>query len=413
MTHTCLNKAPEHASTVRVDAKELSSPTHSSGRVRGGLEGVIDECNQILRRSLYNAGHHDIVSIDVNVKRKLENECKDIKKLERLLEVLNGAKLDEGLSVVKSAVCDRIMDIEQKNTFSDYILSSFEVLETYRQHIKKPLKVKFFKSKEDPKKDTLQQIESDSIVQSCIENYFNILSKYFNIPALQMVKPKVMICKSCEGSNFDFLDDYKKVCLQCGTECTILSTNSTYKDSTRVNVTTKYTYAEIIHFRDCINQYQAKQNKRIPDSIYSDLELQFKLNRLLVDSSDISVKYGKITKTHILMFLKESGHSSFYKDTNFIYYKITHKTPPDISHIESQLYDDFKSLLEVYYEMPNKDRSIFLNYQFIFYQLLKKYKIKLDDNDFILLKTIDCIDDHNDLCQRMFEKKGWTFSSYT
>ena len=50
---------------------------------------------------------------------------------------------------------------------------------------------------------------------------------------------------------------------------------SSYKDVERVNMATikitKYTYDRKIHFRDCINQFQGKQNATIDKKVYDKL----------------------------------------------------------------------------------------------------------------------------------------------
>ncbi len=41
-----------------------------------------------------------------------------------------------------------------------------------------------------------------------------------------------------------------------------------------INVCNKYTYDRKVHLKDCINQYQGKQNTNINPRIYDELEEQ-------------------------------------------------------------------------------------------------------------------------------------------
>jgi hypothetical protein len=102
-------------------------------------------------------------------------------------------------------------------------------------------------------------------------------------------------------------------------------------------------YDRKVHFRDCIKQYQGKQNSTIPDKIYNDLREQFRRHHLL----DCD-KCTRVTKNHILLFLKELGYSTHYENVHLIHYTFTGIKPDDISYLEERLLDDFDALTDLY-----------------------------------------------------------------
>jgi hypothetical protein len=104
-------------------------------------------------------------------------------------------------------------------------------------------------------------------------------------------------------------------------------------------------YDRKIHFRDCINQYQGKQNCKIDDKIFEDLENEFEKHYLLVDSTQKEIKFSKITKQHILLFLKELKYSKHYENLHLIYHHLTNKSLDDISHLENKLLADLTHYL--------------------------------------------------------------------
>ena len=95
---------------------------------------------------------------------------------------------------------------------------------------------------------------------------------------------------------------------------------SSYNDIDRVNISSKYMYDRKVHFRDCIKQYQGKQNSTIPDKIYQELEEQFKLHHILLGDKNTHKKerFKNLTKNHILLFLKDLGYSNHYENVHLI-----------------------------------------------------------------------------------------------
>ena len=76
-----------------------------------------------------------------------------------------------------------------------------------------------------------------------------------------------------------------------------------------------------MHFRDTVNQYQGKQNKKIDQlKIFSILEEQFLIHNLVNKEGKTNAeKYSNITKEHIYMFLFETNNSNYYEDINMIH----------------------------------------------------------------------------------------------
>lgn len=422
-----------HTSIFSTFFPSVSLTINLSTFTEENIKEWLQQTDRLMDRTVRATGtlSTDVVLLDEQVKKKFEAEKGNIECYTNILFQLKDCLLKvrsyeennihgkgcletECLKAVET-LTDRITDIDLETSYSFYILNTYDLVEQFREK-KKGFKVKFFCKKGAQSTNTKVYAELRDITQKykTVANKYVVLSFPSETASGKPPSDSTKKCVQCGNAHFGSYDDHVRVCLECGTEVEEVAFLSTYKDNSRMNVSSKYSYAEISHFKDCINQYQAKQIKKIPDSVYKDLENQFRLNKLLVESPSPTVRYSKIVKNHILMFLKDTGNVNYYKDANYIYYSITKRTPPDISGIEDELCDDFKKLLQVYYKLSDqdKDRDIFLNYQFIFFQLLKKRKISFDLEDVTLLKTIECIDDHNDLCQKMFDSLGWHYEPY-
>jgi len=300
-----------------------------------------------------------------------------------------------------------IDDIITKSSYNFYIMETTELLDKYKKLLRNPLKTTFMGKKD------INNTEKDQIVQA----YLKIAKKYQkNLSILQsknLTQNKIN-CNNCQNKkNFEMIDDNNYVCLECGNMIEMLVNFSSYKDVERVNMSTKYTYDRKVHFRDCINQYQGKQNSTIDQKVYDDLIEQFDLHSLLCD--DEKTKFKNITKEYIYLFLKETGHSKHYEDVILIHYNLTGKKPDDISHLEQQLLDDFDILTALYDKKFKKnkkiDRKNFINTQYVLFQLLRRHKYMCKKEDFNILKTVDRKSFHDDICRDLFEHLGWNFTS--
>ena len=231
-------------------------------------------------------------------------------------------------------------------------------------------------------------------------------------------------CPSCENTDEDRfeIDDFnRKTCLNCSTQQYAIETGITHKDYTRVNIVGKFIYNRVLHFQDCIKQYQGKQNCKIPDNLYQDLDDKFRSYRLLItDTTDTPlpkhVKYSKITRNHIMMFLKELRYTKHYENVNLIYFTLTSKRVDDISHLEDRLVDDFKELVSLYDDIHGKDkpeeldRKNFMNVQYLLFQLLRRHGHPCKIENFTILKTVDRKLFHDTICKNLFDKLGWKFT---
>lgn len=225
-------------------------------------------------------------------------------------------------------------------------------------------------------------------------------------------------CDRCgNATKFEIDDGTKKItCSDCSTQINTIETGHTHQDYNRVNIVGKFVYNRVLHFQDCIKQFQGKQNCKIPDKLYADLDGKFKAYRLLIESDNVAVKYSKITPQHILMFLKELKYAKHYENVNAIYYVLTNKRVADISHIEHKLMEDFKELIALYDNLHSKDkpeelnRKNFMNVQYILFQLLRRHGYPCKIEEFSILKTIDRKIFHDKICSNLFEKLGWNFT---
>ena len=356
----------------------------------------------------------NILNIDSQIKEKFKEKNDNLREYkDRCLELRRTLKLDLSVRLMVDVkknikdIMDKIRDIELRHDENFYIAESSPYLEKYKKILKTPQKVSFIGKRSDADKEKRQ----------IIKEYIKIARKYSDVEIEISNKNEKVVCNNCENTKkFDIIDNSIYICQECGAQQEIMLHTSSYKDIDRVNISTKYTYDRKVHFRDCMNQYQGRQNSTIDDKVYIDLEEQFRRHHLLVGnkSTNREERFKKITKEHIHIFLKDLGYTKHYENINLIHYNMTGKKPDDISHLEDKLLEDFEILSNAYHKIfKNRqefERKNFINTQYVLYQLLLKHGHKCNKQDFTILKTIDRKFFHDKVCREVFLYVGWSFN---
>ena len=357
----------------------------------------------------------DILSIDAKIKQAFTEDADKLphykEKLLDLQRTLQKGKLStrafRNLTNNIYELDEKIGNLKYGQKLNFYIAESAHIIERYKQILQTPVKLSFIgKASRD------NQEKKDITL-----TYIKIAQKYTDMTGDILISPKksiIVVCNNCPNKNlFDIIDNSIYICIQCGSQQEILLHTSSYKDVDRINISAKYTYDRKVHFRDCINQYQGKQNSTIDDKVYKNLLEQFSKHHLLIGNKKTSKeeRCKNITKEHIHLFLKELDYTKHYENVNLIHYHLTGNKPDDISLLEDRLLDDFDQLTDFYDKKfknkPGFDRKNFINTQYVLYQLLMRYKHPCKKEDFTILKTVDRKSFHDDVAKICFEELGW------
>jgi DNA-directed RNA polymerase subunit RPC12/RpoP len=354
----------------------------------------------------------DILTIDAKIKHAFREESNKLPQYkEKLLDLHRtdknrtfSARACRNLKTTISDLEEKIETLSSGQKMNFYIVETAHLVEIYKKILSTPIKLSF----------TGKPARDDKEKKKVIETYLEIALKYVDIENTTPIKSRRVICNNCPNKiMFDIIDKSIYICISCGAQQEILLHTSSYKDIDRINISAKYTYDRKVHFRDCINQYQGKQNSTIDPCVYTSLFEQFRKHHLLFGpkKSTNEEKCKNITKEHIHLFLKELEHTKHYENVNLIHYQMTGKRPDNISYLEDILLDDFDSLTDLYDKKfknkPGFERKNFINTQYVLYQLLVRYRHPCKKEDFTILKTVDRKSFHDDVAKICFEELGW------
>lgn len=368
-----------------------------------------------------------ILSIDAKIRQEFRNEMDSIPSYKERISELSKL-LSDGLargdlsSRTKSNLVANIEDTKQKiesisanERFNFYVSDTAKFIEAYIKILREPVKVSFT--------GTTAISTSEKEKEKITAEYLEVASKYMSADMKKELEfsapPSVKIeCNNClNKKSFEIIDGNLYICTMCGSQQSILLHTSSYKDVDRVNIATKYTYDRKVHFRDCINQYQGKQNTTIDPKIYADLEFEFEKHHLLVGDKNTPRKdrFKNIEKRHVSLFLKELEYGmKHYENINLIYTTLTGKPLDDISALENTLLEDFDQLTDLYDRKIRDgsikiDRTSFINKHHVLFQLLHHHRHPCKKEDFPPLKTLERQILHDDICSVLFAELGWNY----
>lgn len=377
-----------------------------------------------------------------------------LKKIEKDTFFQRGSKDEKSSNKIENKI-----DVDKiDKQYNRYVKIFKPIIEKYKSILDKPIKIDFIKNKSKDiqysdssinylkdniliknnsnsiteektsnknKLELLDDIENE-FVRKLNEEYNNkeyqTLFTYINKLINQKYKnnnvdDNYYKCDICKGTNFTNFNDHSKICVDCGLEINIYMytvDNIGFNQLQHINLNQKYKYEKICHFRDTVNQFQTKQNKFIPSKIFDDLEDMIEKhglkNKDIIDQTNRKEVYSKVTKKHIRDFLSETNNNKYYEDLQLFYCKITGKTPPDISHLEKKLYEDFENLVDAFLKISNHtNRKNFLNSQYVLKQLLRRYNYHVKDEDLSMLKTPARIREHDEIYEKCCDILNWNY----
>lgn len=295
---------------------------------------------------------------------------------------------------------------DNENTRLFFLVDVTETVEKYKQLLKKPIFLSFVGA--DDKKMIDQRKEREDIMTKYLfkikkyKRYLPLNSSLCDFRESQEDADKCEVCGCTE-----LLDD---TCTGCGMISeSFTSASTSYNDARRITINSKYKYNRIIHFKECLAQFQGKESVCIDAELYEKLDKKFEKNHLLVESEDAKLRYSKILKEHIYIFLKQLRMSKYYDNINLIYAKVTGKSLPNLAHIENAIIDDFTCFASLYdkkiKEQPHLEKK--KNTQYVLYQLLHRHNFLCKSSDFGVPRSVKRFYECDEISKWCFKTLGW------
>ena len=204
--------------------------------------------------------------------------------------------------------------------------------------------------------------------------------------------------KYCDECNIEKILDYNisaYVCQCCGdAEEIILDEDTQIKDYSP--------YRRINHFKEWLNQFQAKQSPEIDEEVYKDIVTELNKNRI----TDLSC----LNKKKMKSILKKLGYNEHYEHIHYIINKLSNLPPPkitrDMEKIFIKMFTKIEGLWEIY---KQKKRKNFLSYSYVLYKFCELLELDHLLDCFTLHKAQEKLTENDEIWKKICNHLNWEF----
>lgn len=308
------------------------------------------------------------------------------------------------------------LTVNSSNYLAEYENEVTKLLEEYEKIRNKtvPLFCRNIKSKVENTSDQLMEV---------IIRFINLAERFVDLNPI--INPeqfkkyrnryKESVCRQC-GSRFTVTMGDNLTCSVCGYIFTVLEEESSYKDMSRVSISTKYVYDAVSTFTDIISRFQGSKHKQITDKLLEDVSNYLHSNGFInrsykeIDFKNDEIRkeiFKNLTKAQLRKTLRETKNSAYYSDLNYLFSYLTGTDMIDISHIEKKLIEDYKKLYDEFRMTRVGKRNMRKGY-FMLYKLLQRRGFNCSRRDFLITRTQDKLNEYEAEYQRLAGAIGWT-----
>jgi len=206
---------------------------------------------------------------------------------------------------------------------------------------------------------------------------------------------RIKYCSECNIEKILDLNVSAFVCPCCGdSETVILDEDKQIKDYSP--------YKRLNHFREWLNQFQAKQSPDIPEYVFCDILKELNKNRIM----DLSVLNKKIMKT----ILKKIKYNIYYEHIAYIINKLNNLPPPKITgDMEKLFISMFYKIQEPWLIYKSVDRKNFLSYSYVLYKFCELLELDHLLECFPLHKDPDKIMENDQIWKKICKYLNWEY----
>lgn len=208
---------------------------------------------------------------------------------------------------------------------------------------------------------------------------------------------RIKYCIDCNIEKILDMSESAYICQCCGdSEIIILDDEHQIKDYSP--------YKRLNHFREWLNQFQAKQTPDIPEQIFIDIVKELNKNRIY----DLSV-LNKIKMKNILKKLK---YNIYYEHITYIINKLNNLPPPKITRDMEKLFISMFYNIQDPWELYKKpERKNFLSYSYVLYKFCELLELDHLVDHFPLHKDPNKIMENDQIWEKICKYLNWEYIS--
>jgi hypothetical protein len=208
---------------------------------------------------------------------------------------------------------------------------------------------------------------------------------------------RIKYCKECNIEKTLDLGESTFVCIICGdSEEIILDEDRQIKEYSP--------YQRKNHFKEWLNQFQAKESTEIPENIFVEIISELNKNRIK--------NLKNLNRDNMKLILKKLGYNNLYEHIPFIINKLTGLEAPTITrNVEKKFIDMFSKIQDPWEIYKPTGRKNFLSYSYVLHKFCQLLELDNLLTSFPLLKSIKNLKEQEDVWEKICKYLKWEFIS--
>ena len=236
------------------------------------------------------------------------------------------------------------------------------------------------------------------------QKYMSLIDKDYELEE-EIQEDNYDICSYCNTDMLLNTNTSLLICSNCGVqEAIILDIDKpSYKDPPKEM--TSFCYKRINHLNEFLAQFQAKETTDIPESLYNEIMLEIKKERI--------TNMTEINCDKMRLILKKIKRNEYYEHVPYIINQLNGLPPPIISsEIEEVIRNMFKEIQMPFEELrPNiiPKRKNFLSYNYIMYKFFELLELDEYLQCFQLLKSRNKLYQQDTIWKHICAHLNWQY----
>lgn len=337
--------------------------------------------NKLLTKKLYNT-NNDIIKLD---KLIYNNELSNIDNVDNHKKKIKMIK--EKNSINTDLNKNSNTELDYYNTVADLIIDYYKIKDDENNKNITTETVNLI--------DFLQFSNNTSIENKILDNYYTRLDgiKIYK----DIGKNRIKYCTECNIEKILDIVESSYICQFCGcSEIVIVDEDKQIKDYSP--------YKRLNHFKEWLEQLQAKQTPDIPEQLFDDLINELKKNRIY----DLSI----LTRDYVKKILKKLKYNSYYEHIIYIINKLNNIPPPKLSKDMEKIFNSmFNQIQEPWELYKPKTRKNFLSYSYVLYKFCEILNLKHLLKYFSLHKDYNKIRENDEIWKKICNHLNWTYNA--
>jgi predicted RNA-binding Zn-ribbon protein involved in translation (DUF1610 family) len=208
---------------------------------------------------------------------------------------------------------------------------------------------------------------------------------------------RIKYCNECSIEKVLDTGESAYICPVCGdSEAIILDEDKMIKDYSP--------YRRLNHFREWLNQFQAKQSPDIPETVFVDIVRELNKNRI----NDLS----SLNKKNMKVILKKLRYNIYYEHVAYIINKLNNLPPPKITRDMEKLFISMFFKIQEPWEMYKQpERKNFLSYSYVLNKFCELLELDHLLDCFPLHKDPDKIMENDMIWEKICKFLNWQYIS--